>query len=48
MLADKIFHYSYSQIDEHKPAEFCSLALKNSLRLDLRSEERRVGKECGS
>lgn len=35
MLADKIFYYSYSQIDEHKPAEFCSLALKNSLRLDL-------------
>ena len=35
MLADKTFHYSYSQIDEHKPAEFCSLALKNSLRLDL-------------
>lgn len=35
MLADKIFHYSYSQIDEHKPAEFCSLALNNSLRLDL-------------
>lgn len=35
MLADKIFNYSYSQIDEHKPAEFCSLALKNSLRLDL-------------
>lgn len=35
MLADKIFHYSYSQIDEHKPAEFCSLALKNSLTLDL-------------
>ena len=34
MLADKTFHYSYSQIDEHKPAEFCSLALKNSLRLD--------------
>ena len=35
MLADKIFYYRYSQIDEHKPAEFCSLALKNSLRLDL-------------
>ena len=35
MLADKTFHYSYSQIDEHKPTEFCSLALKNSLRLDL-------------
>lgn len=35
MLTDKIFYYSYSQIDEHNPAEFCSLALKNSLSLDL-------------
>lgn len=35
MLADKIFHYSYSQIDEHQPSEFCHQALSNSIRLDL-------------
>lgn len=35
MLADKTFQYSYSQIDEHKPSEFCSLALSNSVKLDL-------------
>lgn len=35
MLADKIFHYSYSQIDNHKPAEFCLQALSNSNKLDL-------------
>ena len=35
MLADKTFEYSYSQIDVHKPAEFCLDALKNSIQLDL-------------
>ena len=35
MLADKTFEYSYSLIDDHKPAEFCLDALKNSIQLDL-------------
>ena len=35
MLADKIFQYSYSQIDNHQPAEFCMQALSNSIKLDL-------------
>ena len=35
MLADKTFEYNYSQIDAHKPAEFCLDAFSNSIRLDL-------------
>ena len=35
MLADKTFQYSYSQIDNHQPAEFCMQALSNSIKLDL-------------
>ena len=35
MLADKIFYYSYSQIDSHQPSEFCLQALSNSMQLDL-------------
>ena len=35
MLKDKIFHYRYSQIDAHQPAEFCLQALSNSVKLDL-------------
>ena len=35
MLANIDFQYSYSQIDSHRPAEFCSLALSNSINLDL-------------
>lgn len=35
MLSDKNFHYRYSQIDIHKPAEFCLQALSNSIKLDL-------------
>ena len=35
MLADKVFQYSYSQIDSHQPAEFCLQALSNSIKLDL-------------
>ncbi len=35
MLADKIFYYSYSQIDSHQPSEFCLQALSNSIQLDL-------------
>lgn len=35
MLKDVIFYHCYSQIDEHKPSEFCLQALKNSSRLDL-------------
>ena len=35
MLADKDFYYSYSQIDEHQPSEFCLQALSNSTKLDL-------------
>ena len=35
MLSDKTFHYSYSQVDNHQPAEFCNLALSNSIKLDL-------------
>lgn len=35
MLADQTFHYCYSQIDSHQPAEFCLQALENSVRLDL-------------
>ena len=35
MLTNQIFQYRYSQIDEHKPAEFCLQALTNSVKLDL-------------
>ncbi|MCD8288450.1 MAG: DEAD/DEAH box helicase family protein [Prevotella sp.] len=35
MLADKTFHYIYSNSDEHKPIDFCLQALSNSIRLDL-------------
>lgn len=35
MLADKIFQYRYSQIDAYQPAEFCTQALSNSVKLDL-------------
>ena len=35
MLANRKFYYSYSQIDEHQPAEFCIQALSNSVHLDL-------------
>lgn len=35
MLSDKSFQYSYSQIDDHRPAEFCTLALANSIKLEL-------------
>ncbi len=35
MLGDIVFQYRYSQIDEHKPSEFCLQALSNSTKLDL-------------
>ena len=35
MLSDILFHYRYSQLDEHQPSEFCHLALTNSVKLDL-------------
>ena len=35
MLSDKVFQYRYSQLDEHRPSEFCQQALCNSVRLDL-------------
>lgn len=35
MLADKNFHYSYSQIDENSPIDFCNQALSGSTKLEL-------------
>ena len=35
MLADKNFHYSYSQINNATPRDFCELALSNSMNLNI-------------
>lgn len=35
MLAEHTYEYRYSQVDAHKPAEFCLQALSNSIKLEL-------------